>query len=562
MKSKIKNISAGLLVILIMLLQSCESDYLVRNPLSGPSDETYFVNQEELMLAVNGLYSAMRYSPIEFMPSNLTIDAASDIGWDRNNSALQSVGRGNHDSNNSYTLEIWTKAYQVIGKCNFVLDNIDKLTDKMDINLLARLKAETRFIRAFTYQYMIDYFGAVPLVTSGLSLSEAQIPRTPKEEIVDFILNELDEVAIVLPKSFTGSDVGRATKGAALAIRARTALHNERWDEAAKSAKAVMDLDVYSLHPDFGELFSYNGENSKEIIFAFQYLKLQSTSTHNTPRALLSRNAKGHTNKIPTQSLVDSYTCIDGLEIDKSPLFDPAKPFENRDPRLGFTVALPGSIFFNYQFETHKDSVLCWNYNVTPATRITNQEATNAYATFSGYCWKKYVDIKDKADVANSELNVIQSRYAEVLLIYAEAMIEANKIDQSVYQAINEVRERPSVNMPPIAMGKSQVELRELVRKERLYELAMEGFRMVDLRRWKLAEKMIKGPVYGRIPTGLLASAPTIDKDGKVNYDHVPNQSEMRVIEMRDFNPNRDYLWPIPNIELVTNPALTPNENY
>src|SRR5690606_4371406 len=97
MKSNIKNISVAFIVVLMSLLQSCESDYLERNPLSGPSDETYFANQEELMLVVNGLYSAMRYSPIEFMPSNLTIDAASDIGWDRNNSGLQSAGRGNHD---------------------------------------------------------------------------------------------------------------------------------------------------------------------------------------------------------------------------------------------------------------------------------------------------------------------------------------------------------------------------------------------------------------------------------------------------------------------------------
>jgi len=199
---------------------------------------------------------------------------------------------------------------------------------------------------------------------------------------------------------------------------------------------------------------------------------------------------------------------------------------------------------------------------MTPAVRVTNQEATNAYATFSGYCWKKYVDLQDKDDVAKSELNVIQSRYAEVLLIYAEAMIEANTIDQSVYDAINEVRERPSVSMPPIPAGQSRESLRTLVRKERLYELAMEGFRMVDLRRWELAEKMIAGTVYGRIPTGLLAAAPAIDEDGKVTYDAVPNQAEMRVIELREFNPERDYLWPIPNIETVTNPSLIQNPNY
>src|SRR5690606_26551909 len=110
--------------------------------------------------------------------------------------------------------------------------------------LFARLRAETRFIRAFTYQYLIDYFGAVPLITKGLTLAEAQVSKTPKEQIVDFILAELEEAAVDLPTSFTGVNVGRATEGAALAIRARAALHNERWEEASKSAKAVMDLDA------------------------------------------------------------------------------------------------------------------------------------------------------------------------------------------------------------------------------------------------------------------------------------------------------------------------------
>src|SRR5690606_15796378 len=134
--------------------------------------------------------------------------------------------------------------------------------------------------------------------------------------------------------------------------------------------------------------------------------------------------------------------------------------FVNRDPRLAYTIALPGTDFFGFQFETHKDSISCWNYsyNTSTAVRIQNQDAINAYATFSGYCWKKYVDIKDKDFTMESELNIIQSRYAEVLLIYAEAMIESNKIDQSVYDAINSIRQRPTVAMPAVSSGKTQNE--------------------------------------------------------------------------------------------------------
>jgi hypothetical protein len=551
-----------LAAVLITVSPSCKKGYLDKNPLSGPSDETFFVNQEELLLAVNGLYRYAAYSPLDGMPLNLTIDDGTDIGWDRNNSALQSLGKGNHDSNNLYAREVWTQAYIVIAKCNFVLDNIEKVRDKTTPAIFNRSKAEARFLRAYTYQYLSDHFGGVPLVTRMLKLEDAQIAKTPKAAIADYVMQELTECAPDLPVIYTGTDVGRASRAAALAIKARTALNNDRWAEAADAAKAVMDLNVYSLHDNFGALFSYAGQNSKEIIWAFQYLRASKTKTHSTPNNLLSRNGQGFSNKVPSQSLVDVYPCTDGLNIDESPLFNPADPYKNRDPRLGFTIALPGSVFYNYQFETHRDSLKCWNYNTTPATRVDNQEAINAFATFTGYCWRKYVDLEDKPDRTNSELNVIQIRYAEVLLIYAEAKNELNQLDQSAYDAINLIRTRPGVNMPVIVGGKTQAGFRSLVRKERIYELAMEGFRMSDLRRWKIAEKAMNGNFYGRVQRGLLAAAPHIDENGLADYSALPNRADLRVIEQRSFNKERDYLWPIPNIETVTNTKLIQNPNY
>lgn len=550
-------------VALLFLMGACEK-YLDRSPLDGPSDENYFKNQDELTLVVNGLYSALAFHPTDDMPINLTLDDATDIGWDRNTSDLQAIGRGDYDSNNGYIRNIWTNSYKVIGKCNFILDNIHKLDGKMDVSLQQRYKAETQFIRAYVYQYLIDYFGGVPLVTSSLSLTNANLPKSPKNEIVNFILQEMQQAAAILPVSYGTADVGRATKGAALAIGARAALNNGMWEEAARAAKAVIDLKVYTLHPHYGELFTYDGQASKEIIFAFQYLRLQKTKTHSTTRAFLSRNAQGTSNKIPSQSMVDSYLCADGLPIDKSSTYDPKKPFIHRDPRLGYTIALPGSTFFGFQFETHKDSLSCWNYSYNTSTpvRIQNQDAINAYATFSGYCWKKYVDIKDKDFTMESELNIIQIRYAEVLLMYAEAMIEANKVDQTVYDAINMIRQRPSVDMPAISTGKTASELREIVRKERLFELANEGFRLVDLRRWKIADRLMNTTLYGRIPKGLLANAPQIDADSYVSYKNVANQKDMRVIELRKFDANKNYLWPIPNIEIVTNKNLEQNPGY
>jgi hypothetical protein len=557
-----KNIKFFLLItILVLAGTACNKDYLDKVPLSGPSDQSFFTSQEELILAVNGIYSSMAISPSDGMPYNTTIDATTDINWDRNTSGLQAIGRGNQDSNSDYAASLWSSFYKLIARCNFILDNAEKVKDVTTPAIYARSIAEARFGRAYAYQNLIELYGGVPLVTKILALNEAQLPRNTKEEVLTFVLNEFEEASKDLPVTYAAADVGRATRGAALALKARAALFNGKWDIAAAASKAVMDLNTYALHASFGELFTYNGQNSKEVILSLQYLKT-AKKTHSVPRNLLSRNGQGTANKVPSQSLVDSYECTDGLTIDKSPLYNPAKPFLNRDPRLGLTVALPGSTYFNFQFETHKDSLKCWNYNTTPATRVDNQDAINAFASFTGYCWRKYVDITDKVDVTTSELNIIVVRYAEVLLTYAEAKIESGTVDESVYAAINSVRQRPGVNMPAIPSGLSVAELRSIVRKERMYELAMEGLRLFDIRRWKIAEQVMAGPFYGRIPKGLLAAAPVIDANGIANYSNVPNRADMRVIETRLFNPNRDYLWPIPNIETVTNPKLTQNPGY
>lgn len=144
--------------------------------------------------------------------------------------------------------------------------------------------------------------------------------------------------------------------------------------------------------------------------------------------------------------------------------------------------------------------------------------------------------------------------------------MELNELDESVYKAINAIRTRPSVNMPPITSGKTQEEMRNIIRKERRHELGIEGFRYFDIRRWRIAEDVLPGPLRGRVNRysggGWLAEPPTIDPIGTPNYDHIGNADEMVMIETRSFNPNRDYLWPIPRIELETNTALIQNPGY
>ena len=557
MKKIVYTIVTGLLI----LVTACSS--LDQYPLNGPSSDTYLNDESELRKALYSAYSAnSAYTPSSSNYGTwISLDAATDIAFERNSQGLPDFVLGNADAITNYAPEIWKQADFTINKCNYLLNNMHRAQNNVTSKVYANIEAQARVIRAYTYHKLIEFYGGVPLVTTMIDLKQAIMPRSSKADIVDFILKELDESVEYL--SVQSADKGEITRAVALGIKARTALYNEKWEIAAEAAKSIINMGIYVLNDDFSELFTYAGKDSQEIIWAFQYLKAAKT-THATCRNFGSRNGKGGSSRVPTQSLVDAYQCVDGKDIDKSDMYDPENPYENRDPRLAYTIALPGSIFMGYQFETHKDSVQCWNYREEIPIRIKNEDATNAYATFTGYCWRKYVDPADWANPIESELHQIMLRYAEVLLIYAEAKIEANKIDQSVYDAINKVRQRPSVNMPPLSEGLSQAELRSAVRKERLYELAGEGLRLFDIRRWRIAENVLNGPLYGRPPRGLLSTAPTIDENGIPDYSNVPNREEMRVVEVRKFNKdeNRDYLWPIPQREITANPALIQNPGY
>ena len=543
----------------------CE-DYLNRYPLNNPSDVTFLSNETELKMAVAGCYSTLWYN-FEGMPFHLCLDAASDIEWDRNGSTLQAVGRGSVDSRNGLIVAFWTNMYAGIAKCNYVLANMERGKSVIPEAAYNQYESEVRFLRALFYSYLVELYGGVPLVETPLTLSEAQMPRNSKEEVVNFILTELDQCAQYLPQQNKPTS-GKATKGAAWSLASRVALYNNRWDVAISSAQKVIALEgtEFILNNSYMDLFQYAGQGSKEIIFAVQYLK--GTNMHALFRFFGSRNAMGHTNKKPSYQLADSWECTDGKQIDESPLFDAKQPYKNRDPRLGFTLAVSGSNFLGFQFETHGDSVKCWNYNLSPAKRIANLEATHAYATFTGICFRKYADNLDRLAVNESDLNTIIIRYAEVLLNYAEAKIESGSIDKSVLDAINKVRQRPSVNMPPITTTDKN-ELRNVVRRERKYELAGEGLRLFDIRRWKIAEDVMNLPVLGRMKKSYPSVPPIVNEVGTAYYTNIPvaQQGEsadfkMRVVEIRTFDKTRDYLWPIPYIEMDTNPAMEQNPNY
>lgn len=559
MKNKILAI---VLTAILLSNFSCQ-DVLEKYPLDNPSDVSYPKNEQELLNAINGVYQALWYKPYsgDVLPS--IIDCLSDIAFDREGNLYM----GSDVLNSTYGVSsgLWKQYYLGIARCNFLLTNMIRAKQNASLSIYNQVEAQALFLRAYWYYQLVALYGDVPLITTIQSIDDSNVARSPKAQIIDLILKDLDKAVLDLPLSWSGNDKGRITKGAALALKSRIALYNEKWEIAAQAAKQIMDLKIYTLYPNYEQLFQYVGEGCSEVIFDIPCVTgvNKSIEVRNAGN-FLSRNSQGGgSNKVPTQQLVDSYECIDGKLISESPLYNPTKPFENRDPRLKYTVAVPGDVWLGFQYETYKDSVMCWNYNVVPAQRIPNLDATNPYASYTGYCWRKMVDPLDQGAQRNySSLNYIAIRYAEVLLIYAEAKIELNQIDQSVYDAINAVRSRANVKMPAISSGESQSEMRKIVRRERKVELALEGQRLFDIYRWKIAEKCLNQAVLGR------PNKPYNFKDqGKPVFDNdeMPNYNAyikvLTTVRPRTFAAN-NYLWPIPQYEMDINKLMKQNPNY
>ena len=550
-----KQLSVFIFILGMALLTGCDSGTLERQPLSEPSSENFYSTPEELRLAINATYRNLNTSIVGDRRLTTSLALMSDLGWMRLNlSGAQTVARGEASASTRIFEDAWEGFYQGIAKANGLLQNMSRAEDATPQALFNRIRAEARFLRAYYYHRLAMLYGGVPLITERQDLDSTDVSRATKEKVISFVLQELDQAATTLPVSYSSQEAGRATKGAALALKARVSLYNEQWDTAISAAQRVMDLSVYSLYPDYRELFTYAGEGSSESIFAIQYT--QGTFDHLMPLTQFSRMESGYSTYVPSQTAVDLYLCTDGKSISESPLYDPAHPFKNRDPRLKASIVTPGSRFGQYRYLTHQDSVT--TYDFVTGERVDNQDVLNPYASFTGYLWRKYADVEqDRSNTRASELDFMLIRYAEVLLTYAEAKVEAGQVDQSVYDAVNRVRER--AGMPPItSSGQS---LLQDIRRERTVELAFEGFRWKDIRRWGIAEKAMTGPLVGR-PEGAYTTMGTPSSNEPMVPIYEGYLDTMRVIDRRSFNPDRDYLWAIPQSELDVNSKLEQNPGY
>lgn len=553
-------------VLLLGVTSACE-DALDKVPLDGPSDETFFSNEAELKLGINGVYQDLYW--MNFVPDQIILDNLTDLGFLRGDqNGMEAFGRGTHSSETAGGTRTWALMYNGIARANNLLKNMERAREVVTEDLYNRIQAEALVLRAYYYYWLISLYGDVPFPTEiPGTIEEGELPRTPRVEIASHLFTDLDLASQSLPDSWGDADQGRVTAGVALGLKARIALLVEDYQAAAAAAKAVMDLNAYSLHPDYEALFTYQGEYSAETMFVLPFQ--HGLRDNLLPRELGPRITGSWSRIVPSQFLVDSYECTDGLPIDESTLYDPAHPFENRDPRLDATLVRPQSLVATYVYETHRDSLETWQVIGEDSTRMANEDGINDFASFSGYQWRKYAsetDLSYKGTTA--AVDFILMRYAEVLLTYAEAKIELGQIDQSVLDAMNAVRARaygvdPSATTEyPAVTTLDQARLRTIVRRERKVELALEGFRLMDIRRWEIAEHVMPGKLVGRPIAGYssMSFVPEIDEYGHPNYDGA--EELYKSVDQRTFDPDRDYLWPVPQADMNVNSALVQNPGY
>lgn len=513
----------------LFFLNACNKDFLNVTPKDQLTDESFWKTEKDADMGLTALYNNWESWFNILWWDLMTDNGYSQFPWDN----VQVIGNGQVNASNRGRQYF---DYNQIRKCNKFLEKIDLI--KMDASKKERYKAEVRFLRAYDYFRKVEFYGDVPLVTKVIEDPlDAKLAANPKSEVVDFILKELGEIASVLPVQNMRESNQHVTSGSALALKARLELYEKKYADAMADAKKVMDMGVYELYPDYKGLFLVDNENSdKESILEISYIQNlypNSIWQHVTPA-----KEGGWSSISAVQKLVDAYEMADGKTIDDpSSGYDPNMPFVNRDPRLAMTILYPGAWFDGRYFNSLDASSPDYN-KVAAAPR-------------SGYNVMKYLKVVPGDLFTNGDENVIVIRLAEILLTYAESAIELNQITDEAYNAIDRVRQRAGMPKVDRSVYNTQTKLRELVRRERRVELAFEGLRYWDIKRWDIGSDALSGPLYG------CREGSVNDQTGTVTW------SASRIkLEDKIFYPERNYLLPIPQSELDANPNIKQNPGY
>src|SRR5690606_10213407 len=519
-------------------------------------DETFWETEEHLVLAANTAYAYVKAKnavDIDQMGDNSINSTASN--------AYRVISSGNFTYDLATVNNQWKDQYSGIRDCNNFLANYNR-AESVSVERREALAGEVRVVRALLYFYLTFFFGDVPIVDKPLSIDEVYEPRDPQEKVIDFIIEDLDIAAQHLPREIqTGRNLGRISKGAALALKARVALYAGRFAVAERAAQDVIDLGVYSLYSNgdpntsYNELFTWAGKlasgNNRETILARTYLS--DITMHNLSREIQVPDQVSRFNH--TKALVDSYLDVNGLPIDHPNSIYREDTyldiFTNRDPRMTQTILKPGD-----KWGGRKDG----NPNNSDLTTFTAPRFISGNpggsVTLTGYYFTKYVHIPTVSQVSKDQNDIHLIRYAEVLLTLAEAKLEQGTLTQAdVDRTINVIRDRVGmVHMDLAELAANGLDVREEIRRERRIELAMEGLRWFDIVRWR------QGELLAADVKGMRRSLAAVPAD--VANLRVDAAGYILVNDGRRFEAPKNYLLPVPMEQLNRNPALGQNPGW
>jgi hypothetical protein len=535
MKNMKTLLSTGLLISGTLLLSSCLD--LDTPPYDRDSDLTFWNDPLSAIQTLNSCYESLSSSD-EVIYS----DATTDNAYCDDEHKVRDIGNGAYSPAYDYVQSLWNFHYHGIKKCNRLIENIGRVPD-LSAELRNRYAGEAKTMRAWHYFELYSRFGDVPYYTHVITMSEsATIGRTPKADVVSKILIDLDEVITndYLPASYAAADKGRITRWAAKALKARILLFESRWAELKTLTEDIMTNSGHALFTGgYEQLFTIANEGNTEVILDVQYAKTYRES--GTQYQFLPPSLGGYAALAPLQELVDSYVMTNGIAIgDAGSGYDPLNPYTNRDPRLAATIVYNGN---SYPLKNSTNAVI----NTTPGANPDGY-GFSSNCSRTGYYLKKYWDNDYRSSVSQSGLNTILIRYADVLLMNAEAYAETGTLTEAVWNnTIKPIRDRAGFTAAGSAFpnGKSGAQLIDIVRNERRCELAFEGSRLRDIYRWKIAENVLNGWCHG-IYTGLTTGTDA----GFVR------------IEQRQFQANKHYLWPIPQADRDINKNLVQNANW
>lgn len=482
--------------------------------------------------------------------------------WSGTNQTAHIYNMGNlsASSNSGRISPHWTHPYESIYRATILLQKVDDAP--LSEQRKKHFKGEARMLRAWYYFHLLRMFGGVPVLGEKVygPTDPVEEGRSKFEDVVQFIIDELDKSLSDLPDEQRGSDYGRMTRGAALAIKSRVLLfaasplfngggitndpvlspllgyesyNKERWKKAADAAKAVIDLNRYSLvednetAPGWGFYRATTTRINTEEIF-----KILISNNRTTENLLLPATRGGQMYSSTWQCVVDAFPMANGKRItDSGSGYDPAKMYENRDPRFYYTLLYDGATWIPRTGSVIKERV---NFFLgAPTDGVTGSNGTK-----TGYGWRKFCNENVTGAAGGNDAGHCIIRYAEILLNYAEALNEYSGPSSEVYNAVEAIRKRAGLDPYQLPQNLTQDEMRNYIREERRVELAFEeGIRYFDLKRWQKLKEVKDGVEFQGIKWTDPASG--------------PQTYELFTIETHTF-PDRQYFYPIPISEINT----------